>query len=108
MEVDSHEAGITAPLPHVDIKPLVVDLRSRPGTHCFYFYQNTRKQIVFCYTPDPPIGGYDTNETSHFLPIMSERMLELLPECGDWEVRRVWRGLYANTKDGNPHVGYDR
>jgi len=24
------------------------------------------------------------------------------------EVRRVWRGRYANTKDGNPLVGFDK
>ena len=71
LEVDSHEAGVTEPaggaLPG-KIQPLVVDIRKRPGSSSFYFYQNLRGQIMICYSPDPPIVGYDLQETSHFLP----------------------------------------
>lgn len=39
---------------------------------------------------------------AHILP-------KLLPHIADdLEIRRVWRGLYANTADGNPLVGWDR
>ena len=109
--VDSHEAGISAPANSKlegPIKPLVVDIRKRPGSSSFYFYQNLRGQLAFCYSPDPPIEGYDLNETSHFLPKIAKRMIDLVPAIKNVDVRRTWRGLYANTKDGNPFFGFDK
>ena len=69
--MDSHEAGVsevTSVFKPRNIQPLVVDIRKRPGSSSFYFYQNARGQVMFCYSPDPPIVGYDLNETAHFLP----------------------------------------
>jgi sarcosine oxidase subunit beta len=43
---------------------MVVDLRPGPGSKNYYFYQNVHGQVVFCITPDPPILGTDTRETS--------------------------------------------
>ncbi|CAD7942435.1 unnamed protein product [Amoebophrya sp. A25] len=108
MEVDSHDAAVTGPCRSLNIQPLVVDIRTADGSSCFYFYQNHRKQLVLSNAPEPRVTGYDTSETSHFLPNLARRLLKLLPDAGDAvEVRRVWRGLYANTADGNPLVGFD-
>lgn len=112
LDVDSHDACVTAPVPtsltSSTIKPLIVDIRNRHQSSCFYFYQNLRNQLVISNAPFPSVSGYDTRETANFLPNISRRMLELFPIFKTVEVRRVWRGLYANTKDGNPLVGFDR
>lgn len=47
------------------------------------------------------------NETAHFLPKIAKRMIDLVPAVAGLKVRRQWRGLYANTTDGNPLVGFD-
>jgi sarcosine oxidase, subunit beta len=100
---DCHEAGITEPVQDF-LSPLVVDLRKRAGSANFYFYQNFWHKIVFCLTPDPPIWGTDRRSTSEFLPIVSKRMVELLPRLKNIRVRRTWRGLYPMTPDGIPIV----
>jgi sarcosine oxidase subunit beta len=98
---DSHEAGITAPLEQF-LKPLVVDLRpGREGkTANFYFGQNHEGQIIFCYTPRELIVGEDRESTSEFLPIVTRRLIELVPRLKNMLIRRVWRGLYPMTPDG--------
>lgn len=104
---DSHEAGITesvAPL----VNPMIVDIRPRPGSTNFYFYQHKTGQIIFCITPSPNIWGYDTNETSIFLPQVAKRMIEVMPKLQNIRVRRTWRGLYPMTPDGSPIVGWAR
>ncbi len=98
---DSHEAGITAPLaPFLD--PLVVDLRPGPEgkTANFYFGQNHEGQIIFCYTPRELMVGQDRESTSEFLPIVTRRLIELVPRLKHMLIRRVWRGLYPMTPDG--------
>ncbi len=109
LQPDSHEAGITEPVHGGLFSPMVID--SSPdadtGTASFYFYQNSRGQVVFCATPDPPIEGWASCETSAFLPAVAERMIKLLPRLGPIHVRRTWRGLYPQTPDGNPLVGWD-
>eukprot|EP00392_Amoebophrya_sp_AT5.2_P005650 g5659.t1 len=120
--VDSHDAAVTSPVVFdaeqqqeqatsrspQKIRPLVVDIRNFAGSSCFYFYQNLRNQLVLSNAPYPAVTGFDTDETAHFLPQLAQRLLALLPACGEKIlVRRVWRGLYANTADGNPLVGED-
>jgi sarcosine oxidase, subunit beta len=100
---DCHEAGITEPVQSF-FSPLVVDLRKGPGSANFYFYQNYWHKLVFCLTPDPPIWGLDRRSTSEFLPMVSKRMIELLPRLKNIRVRRTWRGLYPMTPDGIPIV----
>jgi sarcosine oxidase subunit beta len=63
-------------------------------------------QIVFCITPSPPIVGTDRRETSEFLPMVSRRMIEIMPGLMNLKVRRTWRGLYPMTPDGAPIVGW--
>lgn len=102
---DCHEAGITeavAPL----ISPMIVDIRPRPGSANFYFYQHKTGQIIFCLTPSPNIWGYDVNETSDFLPQVAKRLIEVMPRLANIRVRRTWRGLYPMTPDGSPMVGW--
>ncbi|HEY9078366.1 MAG TPA: FAD-binding oxidoreductase [Anaerolineaceae bacterium] len=102
---DCHEAGITesiAPL----VSPMIVDIRPRPGSANFYFYQHKTGQIIFCITPSPNIWGYDINETSVFLPQVAKRMIEVMPRLQNIRVRRTWRGLYPMTPDGSPIVGW--
>lgn len=102
---DCHEAGITAPIePFLD--PLVVDLRPGPEgkTSNFYFGQNAEGQIIFCYTPSPPILGDDRESTSEFMPIIARRLIALIPRLRHALVRRTWRGLYPNTPDGLPII----
>jgi sarcosine oxidase subunit beta len=101
---DNHEAGITEPVAPF-MGPMVVDMRKRPGSANFYFYQNHEGQVVFCVTPDPPILGIDNRSTSQFLPLCSKRMLEVYPCLRHLKVRRTWRGQYPMTPDGFPIVG---
>ena len=104
VQPDAHEAGITEPVAHF-LRPMVVDIRPIEGSSNYYFYQHETGQIVFCITPAPPIIGMDCRETSIFLPQVSRRMLEIMPRLRNIKVRRIWRGLYPNTPDGNPIVG---
>lgn len=103
---DSHEAGITAPVkPFLD--PLVVDIR--PGfegeTANFYFGQNSKNRIIFCYTPIKIFPGEDRRSTSEFMPIIARRMVELIPRLKNLTIRRIWRGLYPMTPDGIAVIG---
>jgi sarcosine oxidase subunit beta len=102
---DNHEAGITEPVARC-FGPMVIDMRKRPGSANFYFYQNHEGQVCFCYTPEPPILGVDNRSTSEFLPHCSKRMLEVLPRLRYLKVRRTWRGQYPMTPDGFPIVGF--
>jgi len=101
---DNHEAGITEPVARF-FEPMVVDMRKRPGSANFYFYQNHEGQVVFCITPDPSLWGIDNRSTSEFLPMCSKRMLEIYPRLRYLKVRRTWRGQYPMTPDGFPIVG---
>jgi sarcosine oxidase subunit beta len=98
---DSHEAGITAPIESF-FDPLVVDIR--PGedgrTENFYFGQNDRGQVIFCYTPASRFVGDNRSVTSEFMPVISKRLIDLVPRLKNALVRRVWRGLYPMTPDG--------
>jgi len=111
--VDSHDACVTAPIPKATLPaphriwPLVVDVRDAHHSSCFYFHQNQRGQIVASNAPNPKVEGFDTREGCNFLPNISKRAVMLIPALESVEVRHVWRGLYANTKDGNPLVGPD-
>ncbi|MBN1885975.1 MAG: FAD-binding oxidoreductase [Candidatus Krumholzibacteriota bacterium] len=101
VEPESHEAGITAPMERF-LDPLVVDIRPGPEgkTKNFYFGQNDRGQVIFCYTPIEPIAGTDRRCTSEFMPIIARRLIDLIPRFRNMLVRRVWRGLYPQTPDG--------
>ncbi len=102
---DSHEAAITEPVTRF-LDPMIVDIRPAPGSSNFYFYQHVTGQIVFCITPSPNVWGDDIEETSQFLPMVSRRMVEVMPRLRNIRVRRTWRGLYPMTPDGFPIVGY--
>jgi sarcosine oxidase subunit beta len=82
----------------------VVDLR--PGaegkTANFYFAQTKEGPIIFCYTPKNIFVGTDRESTSEFLPVVSRRLIGLLPRLKNVLVRRIWRGLYPMTPDGLP------
>lgn len=103
---ESHEAGISSPVKDF-LKPMVVDMR--PGedgkTANFYFTQAAEGPIIFCYTPRFPIQGTNRESTSEFLPVLSRRLLSLLPRCKNLLIRRTWRGLYPMTPDGYPICG---
>jgi sarcosine oxidase subunit beta len=100
---DSHEAGISAPMEQF-LGPLVVDLRpgSEGKTANFYFAQTKEGPIIFCYTPKNIFVGTDRESTSEFLPVVSRRLISLLPRLKNVLVRRIWRGLYPMTPDGLP------
>ena len=102
---DSHEAGITEPVAHF-LDPMVVDIRPTLASLNFYFYQLSTGQVVFCITPSPSIWGFDRSETSAFLPMISHRIVNLMPRLANIRVRRSWRGLYPMTPDGSPLVGW--
>lgn len=104
---DSHEGGVTEAVARF-LGPMVVDIRSAPGSANYYFYQHDTGQVLFCITPHPNIWGMDTRETSAFLPMVSARMVEVMPRLRNLRVRRTWRGLYPMTPDGFPIVGWDR
>jgi sarcosine oxidase subunit beta len=98
---DSHEAGISAPMERF-FDPLIVDIRPGPEgkTKNFYFGQNDRGQVIFCYTPIVPILGTNRESTSEFMPVISRRLIDLIPRLRNMLIRRVWRGLYPMTPDG--------
>ncbi len=102
---DSHEAAITEAVAHF-LNPMIVDIRSMPGSTNYYFYQHATGQILFCITPSPSIWGYDTHETSQFLPLVAKRMVNIMPRLQNIRVRRTWRGLYPMTPDGFPITGW--
>jgi sarcosine oxidase subunit beta len=104
---DSHEAAITEAVSRF-LDPMIVDIRPLPGSSNFYFYQHYTGQIVFCITPSPNIWGFDTRATSEFLPMVSRRLLDVMPKLANIRVRRAWRGLYPMTPDGFPIVGWSR
>ncbi len=104
---ESHEAAITEPVQPF-LKPMVVDIQTKPGSSNFYFYQHVTGQIMFCISPKPSIAGFDTRETSEFLPMASQRLLQVMPRLANLRVRRTWRGLYPMTPDGSPIVGWSR
>ena len=101
---DSHEAAISEPIEKM-VGPMVVDVRKRPGSANFYFYQAKGGQIIFCMTLEPPALGTDTRSTSSFLPQIAKRMVEVMPTFINLKVRRTWRGTYPMTPDGFPIVG---
>jgi len=106
---ESHEAGITEPIGNffstmvVDITPINDPVFGDSKNS--YFYQTKEGQIIFCITPDPPILGTNKQETSAFLPQVSKRLIRLLPRLKNVKIRRIWRGLYPMTPDGNPIIG---
>ena len=104
---DSHEAAITEAVARF-LEPMVVDIRPMTGSANYYFYQHYTGQIVFCITPSPSIWGFDTRETSSFLPMVARRMVGIMPKLQNIRVRRTWRGLYPMTPDGFPIVGWSR
>jgi sarcosine oxidase subunit beta len=105
VEPDSHEAGISSPVEEF-LQPLVVDLRPGPDgkTSNFYFAQNKLGQIIFCYTPLHLFKGKERRSTSEFMPVISRRLIDLIPKFRDLLIRRTWRGLYPMTPDGSPIV----
>jgi sarcosine oxidase subunit beta len=102
---DSHEAAVTEPVQRF-FHPMIVDLRPVKGSANYYFYQHATGQIIFCITPSPSRWGFDVRETSQFLPMVSKRMIDLMPRLKNIRVRRTWRGLYPMTPDGFPIVGW--
>ena len=102
---DSHEGGITEQAAEF-LGPRVVAIRPASGSESFYYFQLKSGQIAFCLTPDPRIWGFDRNETSIFLPMVSTRLVGLMPRLSNLRVRRTWRGLYPMTPDGSPLVGW--
>ena len=104
---DCHEAGITESVAPF-LGPMIVDIRPGPGSSNFYFYQHKTGQIIFCITPNPPIWGFEVDETSVFLPQVARRMIEVMPKLQNIRVRRTWRGLYPMTPDGAPIVGWSK
>jgi sarcosine oxidase subunit beta len=105
VQPDSHESAISESVSRF-FDPMIVDIRPVPGSSNFYFYQHLTGQIVFCLTPDPPFYGFDQRETSDFLPMITRRMVEVMPRLQNIRVRRTWRGLYPMTPDGSPIVGW--
>jgi len=104
---DSHEGAVTEPVAHF-LNPLVVDIHPAEGSANYYFFQHATGQVIFCITPSPSLWGYDTRETSAFLPLVARRMVRIMPRLRNLRVRRTWRGLYPMTPDGAPLVGWAR
>jgi sarcosine oxidase subunit beta len=84
---------------------MIVDIRPKVGSSNFYFYQHPTGKIIFCLTPNPQVLGDLTQDTSEFLPLASQRLIELMPKLMNCRVRRTWRGTYPITPDGLPIIG---
>jgi sarcosine oxidase subunit beta len=105
VQPDSHEGAVTEPVAHF-LGPLVVDIHPMDTSANYYFFQHATGQVIFCITPNPSIWGFDTRETSSFLPMVARRMIQIMPRLKNIRVRRTWRGLYPMTPDGAPLVGW--
>lgn len=105
VRADMHEAGITEPVGPF-LAPMVVDARPGPGSANAYFYQARSGQVIFCLTPSPPLWGEGSDETSAFLPMVTRRLVAVMPRLANARVRRTWRGLYPMTPDGSPLIGW--
>jgi len=90
------------------LDPMVVDIRPDKGSNNYYFYQHKTGQIIFCITPDPNYPGHNRESTSSFLPMVSKRLINIMPKLKNARVRRIWRGLYPMTPDGFPIVNITR
>lgn len=101
---DAHEAGITEAVAPM-FETMIIDLRPRPGSSNFYFYQHPTGKVIFCVTPEPSIFGHFDVDTQGFLPHASQRLIETMPRLKNIRVRRTWRGTYPMTPDGNPIFG---
>ena len=104
---DSHEGAVTEPVAPF-LRPMIVDIQPADSSANYYFFQHATGQVIFCITPSPSIWGYDTRETSSFLPQVARRMVSIMPRLRNLRVRRTWRGLYPMTPDGAPLVGWAR
>ncbi len=104
---DQHEGAVTEPVARF-LEPMVVDIRPAEGSANYYFYQHATGQVIFCITPSPSLWGFDTRETSGFLPMTARRMVNLIPRLANLRVRRTWRGLYPMTPDGFPVIGWTK
>jgi len=104
---DRHDAGITEPVAHF-LRPMLVDIRPTERASNCYFFQLATGQVAFALTPKPLEEGLNCDETSDFLPIVSQRMISLIPQLANLRVRRTWRGLYPMTPDGAPLVGWSQ
>jgi sarcosine oxidase subunit beta len=104
---DQHEGAVTEPVARF-LEPMVVDIRPADGSANYYFYQHATGQVIFCITPCPNIWGFDTRETSGFLPMTARRMVDLIPRLAHLRVRRTWRGLYPMTPDALPIIGWTK
>ncbi len=104
---DQHEGAVTEPVARF-LEPMVVDIRPADGSANYYFYQHATGQVIFCITPSPNIWGFDTRETSGFLPMTARRMVDLIPRLAHLRVRRTWRGLYPMTPDALPIIGWTK
>jgi len=104
---DSHEGAVTEPVARF-LDPMVVDIHPTDASTNYYFFQHATGQVIFCITPNPSIWGFDTRETSSFLPLVANRMVNIMPRLKNIRVRRTWRGLYPMTPDGAPLVGWAR
>jgi sarcosine oxidase, subunit beta len=102
---DQHEAAVTEPVARF-LEPMVVDIRPVGGSANYYFYQHATGQVIFCITPNPNLWGFDTRETSGFLPMTARRIVDLIPRLANLRVRRTWRGLYPMTPDALPIIGW--
>jgi sarcosine oxidase subunit beta len=94
-----HRAGVTGAA-HGFFEPLVVDIRSVPGSDNFYFYQNSEGRLVFTISPTEKTGGAED-----VYDLFSERIRMLLPALKDLGVEKKWAGAYPMTPDGSPIVG---
>lgn len=102
---DAHQGGITEAVAPM-FEPMIIDLRARPGSSNFYFYQYPTGKIIFCVTPEPSIfGHFEDDDTSDYLPHAAQRLIETMPRLANIRVRRTWRGSYPMTPDGNPIFG---
>lgn len=101
---EAHEAAITEAVSPM-FEPMIIDLRARPGSSNFYFYQQPSGKVIFCVTPEPPVLGQLSDDTQGFLLHASRRLIETMPRMANIRVRRTWRGTYPMTPDGNPIFG---
>ncbi len=50
-------------------------------------------QIIFCYTPLKIFPGEDRQSTSEFMPVMANRMVDLIPRFKNLTIRRLWKHM---------------
>lgn len=98
--LEPHTAGNVSITPKETLDPLVIDLRSSPGTAMFYFFQNKAGDLTFTIDPNKPL-----RDPALLNQILEVRFKMLFHNTIRNKLFEYWSGVYPMTPDGTPIIG---